>query len=79
MGEFKRYLSVIQEMKISIDFDESDENEKDYEDEIIRIIQMALEKNGYLSEVEGTKTSWQKTDHMTKLKIFKRKKENEQI
>jgi hypothetical protein len=40
---------------------------------------MALEKNGYLSEVESTKTSWQKTDHMTKLKIFKRKKENEQI
>ena len=74
MGEFKRYLSVIQEMKISIDFDEISEDETGDQDKIIQIIQMALEKNGYLSEVESTKTSWQKTDHMTKLKIFKRKK-----
>jgi hypothetical protein len=79
MSEFKRYLSVIQEMKISIDFDEIGEDETDDQDKIIQIIQMALEKSGYLSEVEETKTSWQKTDHITKLKIFKRKKENEQI
>ena len=72
MSEFKRYLNVIQEMKISIDFDEIGEGETDDQDKIIQIIQMALEKNGYLSEVEETKTSWQKTDHLTKLKIFKR-------
>ena len=72
MSEFKRYLSVIQEMKISIDFDEISEDETDDQDKIIQIIQMALEKSGYLSEVEETKTSWQKTDHITKLKIFKR-------
>jgi hypothetical protein len=72
MSEFKRYLNVIQEMKISIDFDEISEDETSDQDEIIRIIQMALEKSGYLSEVEETKTSWQKTDHITKLKIFKR-------
>ena len=72
MSEFKRYLNVIQEMKISIDFDEISEDETDDQDKIIQIIQMALEKSGYLSEVEETKTSWQKTDHITKLKIFKR-------
>ena len=72
MNEFKRYLNIIQEMKISIDFDEISEDETDDQDKIIQIIQMALEKSGYLSEVEETKTSWQKTDHITKLKIFKR-------
>lgn len=66
------YMDMIDEMKISIDFDEIGEGETDDQDKIIQIIQMALEKNGYLSEVEETKTSWQKTDHLTKLKIFKR-------
>jgi hypothetical protein len=72
MKEFERYLHQIQEMRVSINFDELQENEFDSQDEIIMIIQKALSDRGYRSEVEETKTSWQKVNHLTKLKIFKR-------
>jgi len=72
MKEFERYLHQIQEMRVSINFDELQEDEFESQDEIINIIQKALSDNGYLSEVEETKTSWRKINHITKLKIFKR-------
>jgi hypothetical protein len=59
-------------MRVSINFDELQEDEFESQDEIINIIQKALSDNGYLSEVEETKTSWRKINHITKLKIFKR-------
>ena len=74
MKEFERYLHQIQEMRISINFDELQEDEFNSQDEIISIIQKALSDNGYHSEMEETKTSWQKVNHLTKLKILKRKK-----
>jgi hypothetical protein len=72
MKEFEKYLQQIQEMRISINFDELEEDEFDSQNEIIMIIQKALFDRGYLSEVEETKTSWQKVNHIAKLKIFKR-------
>lgn len=72
MKEFERYLHQIQEMRVSINFDELQQDEFESQDEIINIIQKALSDNGYLSEVEETKTSWRKINHITKLKIFKR-------
>ena len=72
MKGFEKYLQQIQEMRISINFDELEEDEFDTQNEIIMIIQKALFDRGYLSEVEETKTSWQKVNHIAKLKIFKR-------
>jgi len=72
MKGFGKHLQQIQEMRISINFDELEEYEFDTQNEIIMIIQKALFDRGYLSEVEETKTSWQKINHIAKLKIFKR-------
>jgi hypothetical protein len=72
MKKFNQYLNIIQEMKVSINFNELSSNDPKEQDEIITIIQKALKENGYSSEVEETKTSWQKVNHSTKLIVVKK-------